>query len=798
MVAIFTGLGAGLTRSSATSLGGMGLLGSGIQGRGGESISVNAANGNLLVSQRDEFLTGRGLDIAVDRTYNSLAQTSDRDNNDRWQMGTTRRILSLTGALGIPGSTVQRLGGDGSLVTYSYQTRDGVSAYWSTAGDGAHEKLVRDGSEWVWTDGGSQVTERYAAANAFGEWRIASQTDISGQSLTYSYVSGSDLVDKVTTANGEWVQYGWSGNQITEIATGLASATLTRTRYGYDTSGRLSAVTVDLTPADNSVTDGNTYSTSYTYNDAGLLSRISQTDGSQVIIAYDGSGRLTSLSQLVAGPLKNPTERTTSLGYGSGYTEIYGPDGQTTRLDYDSAGQLTKITAPPAYTGATAQVVEFDYDVDGNLENVTGADGKVTAYTYDADGNQLLATDPNGNTVKRWYDAGNRVTVERTYGVDGPEYTRYAYDSAGRLRFTITADGRVTEYDYDSSGLLTSQTEYPERSYSVAHVEGAPPASAADIETWIDLNNFQWPDGNYTETATTFSYDIRGNLISSTAATKTSVVLTIQNEMSPGVFVLDRRVLERPLVAVATEHFSYDQHGRLLSRHNQGELSETFVYDGLDRLTSSVDLNGGTTSIVFNDAGLQTIITTAGGYTTTQTYNRAGDLISATGSGAYDVDATVTYQYDKLGRVRVSTNALNHSTYYLYDKAGRKTAEIYSDRRMREFIYDASNRVIADYQYLNNVTQQTIDGLSNPNNALDVADIRPTQPAWDKRTWTVYDDGGRVIQTIDGAGGVKAFEYDASDRLIRTTSYATPVSTASLASPPRPATTARRRSPTTR
>jgi len=97
-------------------------------GRGGESVSINAANGNLLVAQQDEFLAGRGLDIGISRTYNSLAQTTDGDNNDQWQMGTVRRLANLTGTLNTAGSTIQRLGSDGSLVTYSYGTRDGVAA----------------------------------------------------------------------------------------------------------------------------------------------------------------------------------------------------------------------------------------------------------------------------------------------------------------------------------------------------------------------------------------------------------------------------------------------------------------------------------------------------------------------------------------------------------------------------------------------------------------------------------------------------------------------------------------------
>ena len=93
MVSIFTCSGAGFARGSGSALGVAGILGSGVQGRSGEMVSVNAATGNLLISQQDEFLVGRGPDVMVGRTYNSLAESSDGDNGDQWQFSTMRRVF---------------------------------------------------------------------------------------------------------------------------------------------------------------------------------------------------------------------------------------------------------------------------------------------------------------------------------------------------------------------------------------------------------------------------------------------------------------------------------------------------------------------------------------------------------------------------------------------------------------------------------------------------------------------------------------------------------------------------------
>ena len=145
MVAVFTGLGAGFQRGSGASIGGAGILGSGLQGRAGENISVNAATGNLAVTTRqDEFIVGRGPDVGINRVYNSLGALDD--NGDHWRQNTDRRIKSLTGTANTNGSTVTRVSADGSEVTYTYNSsykgldRNGeviTGAYLSTDGSGA-------------------------------------------------------------------------------------------------------------------------------------------------------------------------------------------------------------------------------------------------------------------------------------------------------------------------------------------------------------------------------------------------------------------------------------------------------------------------------------------------------------------------------------------------------------------------------------------------------------------------------------------------------------------------------------
>jgi YD repeat-containing protein len=331
MVAIFSGNGTGFERNSATVLGGKGLLGAASLGRSGEQVFVNAANGNLLISQKDEFLVGRGPDSAIARTYNSLGDMSD-ENADNWRQGTDVRIFGLTGTANTFGSTVRRLSPDGTDSVYSW---DGAK-YVTGDGDGAHDSLAYSGGIWTWTDGTSQVKETYGAYGAI--WRISQRSDTDGNSLTFTY-SGANLT-QVSTADGGTIAYEWSGNRITRIVTTSQGASLARTYYSYDSLGRLNGVTIDLSPNDFTVGSGATYTTNYTYvGNTKLVASISQTDGSRIDIGYDGSNRVTSLTEVVAAG----TTRTTTLAYGSGYTEVTDPTGQTTRLDYALGNVATEV-----------------------------------------------------------------------------------------------------------------------------------------------------------------------------------------------------------------------------------------------------------------------------------------------------------------------------------------------------------------------------------------------------------------------------------------------------------------------
>ncbi|MBO9713324.1 LysM peptidoglycan-binding domain-containing protein [Sphingomonas sp.] len=767
MVAIFTGAGSGFERGSGNVLGSSGLLGSAAIGRSGEQVAFNAATGNLLIARQDEMLVGRGPDAVIGRTYNSLGNLTD-DNGDNWRMSTDRRIFGLTGTANATGSTIKRRSGDGSEITYSWNG----SAYVATDGAGVYDTLTYNSGTnvWTWTDGDTRWTETYAVSTLANEWRITAQADTSGNAEAFTYYSGTNNLYRVTTADGAYTQYNWSGSNITEVVTGYTdlatntAKTLTRTRYGYDASNRLTMVTTDLTPGDNSVGDGAVFTTTYTYvGTTKLVASISQSDGSYLAIAYDGSNRVSTLTQTAS----TGVTRTTTIGYGTGSTTVTDATGQVTTLEYNADGSLKKVSAPPAVTGASAQVVQYGYNANGDLTTVTDALGKITTFGSFSNGLWETSTDPNGNVVTRTHDASGNLLTETRTGSDAAssavQHTdRYLYDGSNRLIWTVSAQGWVTRYTYDGYGRLATKTQYPAYVYDVSALSPTTLVTSTQLTSWAAglADKTSWAVEDY-------SYDARGGLtqVRTYAAADTS----------------GNAAAATGYAQVATV---YDQAGHMLSRKLAADNSEVFVYDGLGRLTASTDTNGATTSFVFVDStadnSTKTIVTLANGYVQTSTFNKAGDLVSLVASGSYVTGGTTSFQYDALGRARVATDAVGNKSYTLYDKAGRRTADIDSYGYVTEYRYDADNRVAATVRWTNAISAANLTTLANPANTLEIASIRPAANAADIWSWSVYDNGGRLIESIAGDGSVRRFDYDGSDQLVKTTAFVNKLSAGQL------------------
>ncbi|MFB9243518.1 hypothetical protein, partial [Massilia antarctica] len=607
MVAIVSGGGLGLIGGSMYALGGQqGAVGNAAFGRNGNQVYVNAASGNLVVQNRDEFLASRGFDTALTRTYNSQGAFTDKlgfyidgDNGDNFRFGSYKKVAGA-GKLNAPGGTVTRTDGDGTTSVYNYDVARGL--YVSTSGDGAFDTIsfsAANGSNpqtWIWTDGSTQATEIYNATGL-----ITSATDTDGNTSTYTY--NGRLLLSVTSSSGDVLRFDYAGNNLSQIRTISQGVTQTSTRYTYDSSNRLASVTVDLSPDDNTVADGNVYTTSYTYDGTSRrIATITQTDGSVLAFTYLQVG-----SDFKIASMSDAQGRVTRFAYDTvnRRTDMTDPLGYVTTFGYDANSQLTEVLSP-AVNGVRVRT-SYAYDASGNVTQVTDGSGNAVTMQYDGRGNQTLQQDALGNTVARTYSTTNlKLTESIRMGAGAPLVSRYAYDSRGHLRFAVSASGRVTEFQYDAKGQKTAQISYTGAQFDLAAFAENATVTEAALAAWVTAH-----DRSQAE-RTDFTYDFRGQLASSTtyAALDTS-----------GKGVLD---------GSASTRFVYDQEGRLLKSIDPrgASMVTSYSYDGLDRLLSSTDALGQQTLTQYDDAHNKTVTTQANGLASTATYDASGELTS--------------------------------------------------------------------------------------------------------------------------------------------------------------------------
>jgi YD repeat-containing protein len=770
MVAIVAGQGLGLGQTSARTLGASGgVLGNPAAGYLGSSFFVNAASGNVVIQNQDEVLTGIGQDTALSRTYNSLGLLDD-DNGDNWRESSQRTVAGLTGTVSTAGSTITRTDWDGSRQVFTWDAAKAAYVYKDAAG--AYDKLTFSAgtSQWTWTDGDSRVIELYDNANG---GRIVSSLDPDGKGQTFAY-TGAQLT-RITDSNGEYVVLAWSGVNLIQLSTYKSDNTLlvSRVRYGYDASNRLTSVTVDLSPSDNTVADGKTVVYTYTYD--GTSKRVASIgeSGSAAMVAFTYNQTTFKVTQ-VTETAASGSVRTYSFDF-SVANRFRVTDSQSQVTDYfvDASGRLTSVAYP------TAQTVQYTWDAaTGRLASVTDALNAMTTFTYDANNNRTRTTDAAGNVVDQVYDpATNALLTETHYLLPDPDgagagtasspvTTRYSYDALSHLRFAVSAEGQVTEYRYDTTAgatwKLANTISYTANFYDVSALATSASPSAATMTTWAaGLSD------KSTTQRTDMIYDFRGNL---------STVTTYSAADAAGTG------LTTAPYTVAT--YVYDQFGLLLSQQLSGRTgSQVYTYDGLGRMLTSTDFAGNQTQVAYDNANRRTVMTLADAETVTTNFNAFGQALDRTTAGSGATGQVESYKYDSVGRLRTVVDAFATKDYVFYDASGRSVGHMDRLGNMTEYKYDAANRLVATIEYATAISAPNrtslFDVSGNPTN-IAFATVRPAANTADLWSWNIYDAANRLVEAVAADGAVTQYTYDGASQLVLTKSFVNRLAAATL------------------
>ena len=301
------------------------------------------------------------------------------------------------------------------------------------------------------------------------------------------------------------------------------------------------------------------------YDAAGLVGTITDVNNQSKTFAYDGRGRVTSITNnadsssstttytLAGQPWVNTDED--GVIRTSTYDSTYGKldrltdqEGNYIAYAYDTQGnRIERSKHDPSDVRTYLKQWDYDHPVlPGKLWKEINADMTFTEYSYDNNGNVNSVTDPKNNVVGYTYDALNRLktVIQQVEDPANPGsyidvVATYDYDSHGNLEKVTDAEGHETTYEYDDMGRVVSTT-------------------SPDTETVI------------------YAYDEAGNLLNKTDARSITVT------------------------------YSYDFLNRLLGINFPTDTDISYTYDvgtnGKGNLTGMVDPSG-STAFAFDNRG---------------------------------------------------------------------------------------------------------------------------------------------------------------------------------------------------
>lgn len=516
-------------------------------------------------------------------------------------------------------------------------------------------------------------------------------TGVNGPATTHYAYNSADEMTSQSVVNGStsdittWT-YDQLGQQVSMTtpdgnASGATPANYT-TSYAYDQAGNLDQVTGPpvATVSYDAQTPATTRPvTSYGYDTFGGQTQVADPDGNTTTTAYDGGGRVLSVtrpSYTPPGSSSSAITAVTKYGYdeNGNLTSVTDPAGNTTSYAYDALGDATSQTDPQLSGQSAAGVWNYTYDSDGEQLSATSPAGAqtqatydafgdqatttqairmpsgtqydTTAYTYDYLGDPLTTTTPDGVATTGTYDSlGELTSTADVYG----DTTSYAYNYAGQLAEVINPDGTSTDYGHDGNGNQTSVTDY-----GVSAQQGElPPVLASQTMTYDPSGNLASstdPDGH----TTTYAYNADGEPTSQTQPVSSS--------------------------AADTTSYGYDRAGNQTSvtggrgnttwtTYNTWNLPESVIEPATPQAQAAADR---TWTTAYNADSQPATVTQPGGITLTDGYDQLGDLTAESGSGASAATAAQSFGYDLDGRL-TSATAPGGTDTFTYNDAGQVT-----------------------------------------------------------------------------------------------------------------------------
>ena len=582
--------------------------------------------------------------------------------------------------------------------------------------------------------------------------------------------------------------------------------------FAYDTSGKVSSVsdpcsrTLTFSYGENNkiteLVDPAGRKFSYSYDDQGNLITYTDPAGGITTYTYDAAHNLTSIKDprgnIIHSITYDSNDRlstytenggTWQLSYypDSNRTDQKDPNGKTWSYYFNAAGQMTQKTDPSGNT------IRQGWDDKQNLISETDARGYQSTYTYDSAGNRLTEKDPNGKTTTYTYDPATSQIATITDALG--RVTKYEYDSTGRRTKRIRDYNGALQnqivYSYDSKGNIAAVTDPMGNITSYAYddcsnlVQVTDPLGYVTKYTYDILGNTLTminPRG-YT---TTYSYDSLNRLVSITNAMGTT---------SASEYDGNGNLTKSQDELGSTTTYSYDSYDNIIQITDPLNHSTASLYDTRGNYTKRTDANGGMTIFTYNAIDQLTDITNALNNTTSYTTDPDGNTLTIKDPAGrvttnyYNAINKVTktlypdgkieqFSYDAVGNLITKTDRKGNTIQYTYDNLNRITKITYPDGTSTTYSYDLNSNLIAAgnphvsyafvYDALNRITKVTNATLGKSLSYTYLCrglKSSMTNPEGKTTTYT-YDSLDRLVSLTNYYGESTTYTYDTASRII--------------------------------
>ena len=510
-------------------------------------------------------------------------------------------------------------------------------------------------------------------------------------------------------------------------------------------------------------TNGQARSWAYAYYSNGLLHTVDGPltgSGDTVTYAYDSHGFVSSITD----QLGHVTSITSANGRGEPLTSV-DPNGITTNYTYDLRGRLTSITVNP---GSGQSVTGLSYDSAGNITQITAPDGSTLSYAYDNAHQLTSVTNGTGETITYTLDAmGDRTaTVVKNASATITRQQSATFDELGRLLTEIGASSQTTAHAYDRDNNEVSTTD--PRSKLYAHA----------FDALNRLNQDTDPDSFHTTLALNGSDDVTS--VTDGRSNATSYVRDgfgdVIRATSPDTGTTDawfdaagRKTKSIDARGIETD-YTYDNADRVLTKTFPAASGEnvTLSYDatsggnaGVGRLTGIAD-GSGSSALTYNPLGqviLDHRVIQSTAYDVAYSYDAAGNVLSMT----YPSGRIVSFTRNSLGRISAVATKDNAGASAVsvvggvgYLPFGPLASATFGNGVSLTRLYDQDYRLTnIDSASGSTAIQNLTYGYDTASNITSISDAVTTGRS---QTFS-YDDLNRLT-SASGVYGSLSFTYD--------------------------------------